>query len=108
ADFDHFGREFVAEDLRQGRAGELMLVDRSDDRAGGVFMQVGAADAAHLRFDHDLLRSWTRRRLDLLDPNILLAVITNRFHCPPSFRLLARPPNLTSQNSVSHSVSSGC
>jgi hypothetical protein len=46
ADFDDFGREFVTEDLRQRSPGELMLVNRSDDGPGCVFMQVSAADAA--------------------------------------------------------------
>ena len=39
--------------------------------------------AAHLRFDHDLLRSRAGRRRDLLDPDIFLAVVANRFHVSP-------------------------
>ena len=99
ADFDHFGREFVAEDLRQRRTGEMMRMHRGDDWAGSVFMKVGAADAAHLRLDHDLLRSRTRRRGDLLDPDILLAVIANRFHVS-LLRFLARSLNLTMHLSI--------
>ena len=36
----------MAEDLRQGGPGELMLMNWTDDRAGRVLMEVGAADAA--------------------------------------------------------------
>src|SRR5262249_23675691 len=80
AELDHFGREFVTEDLRQCGAGEVMRVHGGDDRAGGIFVKVSPADPAHLRFDDDLLRTWTRRRRDLLDADIFLAIIANRFH----------------------------
>src|ERR1700722_17020733 len=70
ADFDDFGRKFVAEDLRQSRSGELMFVDRRDDRAGRVFMEVGAANAARLWLDKDLFGSRTCRRRNVLDSDV--------------------------------------
>ena len=85
----------MAEDLRQDGPGELMLMDWRDDRAGRVLMQVGAADAADLRFDQDLFRSCARRGRDLLDLNILLTVVTNGFHIGLPICFLARSLYLT-------------
>src|SRR5260221_9316132 len=80
ADFDYLGRKFMTEDLRQRGTREMMRVHRGDDRAGGVFMKIGSADAADLGFHDDLPRPEAGRLLDLFHADIFLAVIANCFH----------------------------
>ena len=70
----------MPENLGQHRPGELVRRARSHDRAAGEFMQVGAANSASERFDHDLGVAHRGRRRDIFDPNVLFAVKSDRLH----------------------------
>ena len=76
----NFGGEFMAENLGQHCAGELVRGLGRDDRPAGEFVQVGAADAASERPDHHLAVAERRRRGDVLDPNVFLGVESDRLH----------------------------
>ena len=75
----------MPEDLRQLRSGERVRLDRCDDRAGDVLVQVGAADPGPARGDDDLGRLEPVRLGDILDPEVSCGVEAKRFHSGPLF-----------------------
>jgi hypothetical protein len=86
ADVEHFGRELVAEDLRQLGPGVDMRQLGRDDRARDIFVQVGAADAAQHRADQHV--GLAQRRLgggDFFDADVALVVETDGTHSGSPF-----------------------
>jgi hypothetical protein len=51
---DNLAGELVPEDLGQLCSGQWMRFNRCDNRAGDIFVEVGAADSDPARGDHDL------------------------------------------------------
>ena len=71
-------RELVPKDLRVLRSGQRMRLDRRDDRAGHVLVQIGAADATRDDSDDDLPDAGCGRLGHLLDPEITRGVEAKR------------------------------
>ena len=80
ADLQNFGRELMTEDLGKCRSGENVGCGRRHDRAGDVFMQVRSTNARPQWLDQQLVRTVAVRLLDIFDPDVLTAVVSDSFH----------------------------
>ena len=73
--------EFVAEDALALNAGQRVRgLYRDEHRAGNIFVQVGAADAAPVHLDLHPARRWVGRQRYLFDSNIVAAMPDGRAH----------------------------
>ena len=79
-DRDHAAGELVTEDLRQQRAAVGVRRLRGEDGPGFELVQVGSADSAEGRRDDDFAVAGLRRLGRILDPKVVLAVVTSGFH----------------------------
>jgi hypothetical protein len=81
ANSQNAGREFMAQNLRVGRAGKDVRLFWGYDRPRDVFMQIGAADAGDQgRNQHIIRQQLARWFRDILDPDIFCAVKSNCSH----------------------------
>src|SRR3954470_17848211 len=112
---DDLAAELVAEGLGAAGAGVGTRLTRDEDRAGDVFVQVGAADAAEAVSDQDLvgLQAVLRGRRHIFDADIAGGMEADGFHRDflwfvfrsRPFQVKTMPPSTSSDWPVMKSLS---